>query len=69
MPKDANGIELNSGDNVSVIKDLKVKGASTTLKRGTTIKNIKLTAKDNEIEARVDKFGTLVLKTEFLKKI
>lgn len=68
MAKDSNGTELNAGDSVSVIKDLKVKGASTTLKRGTTIKNIKLT-KDSEIEAKVDKFGTLVLKTEFLKKI
>lgn len=69
MPKDVNGVELNSGDSVSVIKDLKVKGASATLKRGTTIKNIKLGSKDNEIEAKVDKFGTIVLKTEFLKKI
>ncbi len=49
MAKDANGIELNTGDSVSVIKDLKVKGASTTLKRGTTIKNIKLTSKEGEI--------------------
>ncbi|EFV07099.1 phnA family protein [Campylobacter jejuni subsp. jejuni DFVF1099] len=69
MAKDANGIELNAGDSVSIIKDLKVKGASTTLKRGTTIKNIKLTSKEGEIEARVDKFGVIVLKTEFLKKI
>ncbi|MGH2327586.1 alkylphosphonate utilization protein [Campylobacter taeniopygiae] len=69
MSKDVNGVELNSGDSVSVIKDLKVKGASATLKRGTTIKNIKLSSKDNEIEAKVDKFGTIVLKTEFLKKI
>ncbi|WP_270961275.1 alkylphosphonate utilization protein [Campylobacter upsaliensis] len=69
MAKDSNGTELNAGDSVSVIKDLKIKGASTTLKRGTTIKNIKLTNKDNEIEAKVDKFGTLVLKTEFLKKV
>ncbi|HEF7637517.1 TPA: PhnA domain-containing protein [Campylobacter jejuni] len=69
MAKDSNGIELNTGDSVSVIKDLKVKGASTTLKRGTTIKNIKLTSKEGEIEARVDKFGVIVLKTEFLKKI
>lgn len=69
MAKDSNGTELNAGDSVSVIKDLKVKGASTTLKRGITIKNIKLTNKDSEIEAKVDKFGTLVLKTEFLKKI
>ena len=69
MAKDSNGTELSAGDSVSVIKDLKVKGASTTLKRGTTIKNIKPTNKDSEIEAKVDKFGTLVLKTEFLKKI
>ncbi|EAL52728.1 alkylphosphonate utilization protein [Campylobacter upsaliensis] len=69
MAKDSNGTELSAGDSVSVIKDLKVKGANTTLKRGTTIKNIKLTNKDSEIEAKVDKFGTLVLKTEFLKKI
>lgn len=54
MAKDSNGTELNAGDSVSVIKDLKVKGASTTLKRGTTIKNIKLTNKDSEIEAKVD---------------
>ncbi len=59
MPKDANGTELNAGDSVSVIKDLKVKGASTTLKRGTTIKNIKLTSKENEIEAKVDKLALL----------
>ncbi|ARE81347.1 alkylphosphonate utilization protein [Campylobacter helveticus] len=69
MAKDSNGTELNAGDSVSVIKDLKVKGASATLKRGTTIKNIKLTNKENEIEAKIDKFGTIVLKTEFLKKI
>jgi len=69
MTKDSNGVELSNGDNVSVIKDLKVKGASTTLKRGTTIKNIKLTSKESEIEAKVDKLGLIVLKTEFLKKI
>lgn len=69
MAKDAHGTELNNGDSVSVIKDLKVKGASATIKRGTTVKNIKLTSKDTEIEAKIDKMGTLVLKTEFLKKI
>lgn len=69
MAKDANGVELNAGDSVSVIKDLRVKGAGATLKRGTTIKNIRLTGKDTEIEARVDKFGTIILKTEFLKKV
>ena len=69
MAKDFNGTELNAGDNVSVIKDLKVKGASSTIKRGTTIKNIRLTNKDDEIEAKVDKCGVVVLKTCFLKKI
>ncbi|MDO4674366.1 alkylphosphonate utilization protein [Campylobacter sp.] len=67
--KDANGVALSAGDSVSVVKDLRVKGASGTLKRGTTIKNIKLTAREGEIEARVDKLGVVVLKTEFLKKI
>ena len=69
MAKDSNGTELSAGDNVSVIKDLKVKGASSTIKRGTTIKNIRLTNKDDEIEAKVDKCGVVVLKTCFLKKI
>lgn len=69
MAKDSNGAELNAGDSVSVIKDLKVKGANITLKRGTTIKNIRLTNNDDEIEAKVDKFGMIVLKTCFLKKI
>ncbi len=45
MPKDANGTELNAGDNVTLIKDLKVKGAGATLKRGTLVKNIKITDK------------------------
>ncbi|MDA3967129.1 alkylphosphonate utilization protein [Helicobacter sp. WB40] len=69
MAKDSNGTELNAGDSASVIKDLKVKGANSTIKRGTTIKNIKLTNKDDEIEAKVDKCGVVVLKTCFLKKI
>ena len=68
MPKDSNGTELNAGDNVALIKDLKVKGSGVTLKRGTTIKNIKITDNDKEIEGRVDKIGVIVLKTEFLKK-
>lgn len=68
MPKDANGIELNAGDNVTLIKDLKVKGAGATLKRGTLVKNIKITSSDKEIEGKIDKMGIIVLKTEFLKK-
>ena len=68
MPKDANGTELNAGDNVTLIKDLKVKGAGATLKRGTMVKNIKFTDDDKEIEGKIDKTGVIVLKTEFLKK-
>jgi len=65
--KDSNGSALNDGDCVQIIKDLKVKGSSTTLKRGTAIKNIRLTSKDGEVECRVGK-GKIVLKTCFLKK-
>ncbi|MGD9595749.1 MAG: alkylphosphonate utilization protein [Wolinella sp.] len=66
--RDSNGAELQEGDSVLVIKDLKVKGASITLKRGTLVKNIKLTDKEDEIEGRVEKQGVIVLKTCFLKK-
>jgi protein PhnA len=65
--RDSNGTELNDGDSVTVIKDLKVKGTSSTIKRGTTYKGIRLTSKDGEIECGKGK-GTIVLKTEFLKK-
>jgi protein PhnA len=65
--KDSNGNILQDGDSVHVIKDLKVKGMSTTLKRGNVIKNIRLTGSANEVECRVGK-STIVLKTEFLKK-
>lgn len=66
--KDSNGTELNQGDAVMVIKDLKVKGTSVTLKRGTMIKNIRLTDDEEEIECNADKVKGLVLKTCFLKK-
>jgi len=65
--KDSNGNDLNDGDSVQVIKDLKVKGSSTGLKQGKIFKNIRLTSKDEEIECREGK-STLVLKTCFLKK-
>ena len=65
--KDCNGNELNDGDSVLATKDLKVKGTSLTLKRGTAVKNIRLTSKDNEIECKIGK-ATIVLKTEFFKK-
>ncbi len=69
MPvKDSNGTLLAEGDSVTVIKDLKVKGGSSDLKRGTMIKKIRLIDDDEEaIECRVDG-STLVLKTCFLKK-
>ena len=66
--KDSNGNILNDGDSVQVIKDLKVKGSSTTLKRGQVFKNIRLTSKSGEIECGGGK-STVVLKTEFCKKV
>ncbi len=66
--KDSNGTALSDGDSVQVIKDLKVKGSSSNLKRGKTFKNIRLTSKSGEIECREGK-STLVLKTCFLKKV
>ncbi len=67
--RDANGAELNDGDNVTLIKDLKVKGSGgVTLKRGTLIRNIRLTGDEEEIECRAEKVRDLVLRTEFVKK-
>jgi protein PhnA len=66
--KDMNGNILADGDQVTVIKDLKVKGTSVTLKRGTLIKNIRLTGDPAEIECNAEKVKGLVLRTEFLKK-
>jgi protein PhnA len=65
--RDSNGTILNEGDSVTVIKDLKVKGSSITLKRGKVVKNIRLTDSPEEIDCRVDG-SNLVLKTVFLKK-
>ena len=66
--RDSNGAQLAEGDSVTLIKDLKLKGSSTVLKRGTVIKNIHLTGDADEIEGRTDKVKGLVLRTEFLKK-
>lgn len=67
--KDANGTKLADGDNVTLIKDLKVKGSGgVTLKRGTLIKNIRLTHDEDEIECNHEKVRGLVLRTEFVKK-
>jgi protein PhnA len=66
--KDSNGAALEEGDSVQVIKDLKVKGRTKTLKRGKVFKNIRLTKKNEAIECREGK-SVLVLKTCFLKKV
>lgn len=66
--KDANGNILQDGDSVTLIKDLKVKGANVTLKRGTMVKNIRLTYNEEEIECNAEKVKGLVLRTEFVKK-
>ena len=66
--KDSNGNRLADGDGVTVIKDLKVKGTSVTLKRGTMVKNIRLTDDPDLIECNAEKVKGLVLRTEFLKK-
>ena len=65
--KDSNGTKLEDGDSVQVIKDLKVKGSSKVLKRGTSFRNISLTNSPDEVECRDGK-KTIVLKTCFLKK-
>ncbi|RHW36608.1 alkylphosphonate utilization protein [Lysinibacillus yapensis] len=67
--KDANGNVLSDGDSVSVIKDLKVKGSSSTLKVGTKVKNIRLVEGDHNIDCKIDGFGAMKLKSEFVKKI
>jgi protein PhnA len=66
--RDSNGAVLSEGDSVTLIKDLKVKGTSETLKRGTLVKNIRLTDDPGQIECSTKQVKGLVLKTEFLKK-
>ena len=67
--KDANGNVLNDGDTITIIKDLKVKGSSSTLKQGTRVKNIRLVDGDHDIDCKIDGFGAMKLKSEFVKKI
>ncbi len=65
---DSQGTALADGDSVVLIKDLKVKGAGQTLKQGTVIKTIRLTANPDEVDCRHPEIRGLVLRTEFLKK-
>lgn len=69
--KDANGNILNDGDDVIVIKDLKVKGSSSAIKKGTKVKNIRLihhASDGHDIDCKIDGFGAMKLKSEFVKK-
>jgi protein PhnA len=65
---DANGNELHDGDSVIVIKDLPVKGALRPIKVGTKVKNIRLTDGDHNIDCKIEGFGAMGLKSEFVKK-
>ena len=65
---DCQGAVLSSGDTVQVIKDLNVRGAKLSIRKGTVIKNIKLTADPEEVECRVDDMKGIILRTEFLRK-
>ena len=65
---DANGNELQNGDSVVVIKDLPVKGMPRPIKAGTKVKNIRLTDGDHNIDCKIDGFGAMALKSEFVKK-
>jgi protein PhnA len=66
--KDSNGIVLKDGDNVIIIKDLPVKGAPKAIKSGTKVKNIRLTEGDHNIDCKIDGFGSMALKSEFVRK-
>jgi protein PhnA len=65
---DSNGNELKDGDAVIVIKDLQVKGAPKPIKSGTKVKNIRLVDGDHNIDCKIDGFGSMSLKSEFVKK-
>ena len=66
--RDANGNDLFEGDNATLIKDLKVKGRSETLKIGTRIKINRIVDGIHNIDCRIDKSGAMMLKSEFVKK-
>jgi len=67
--KDSNGNVLNDGDSVTIIKDLKVKGSASAIKKGTKVKNIRLVDGDHNIDCKIDGFGAMELKSEFVKKL
>ena len=67
--RDSGGTILQDGDTVTVIKDLKLKGSGGTVKIGTKVKNIRLVDKDHDIDCKIDGFGAMSLKTEFVRKV
>ncbi|MBC2080559.1 alkylphosphonate utilization protein [Listeria booriae] len=67
--RDSNGNVLTDGDSITVIKDLKVKGSSSVVKIGTKVKNIRLVDGDHDIDCKIDGFGPMKLKSEFVKKL
>jgi protein PhnA len=66
--KDANGNVLQDGDSVTLVKDLKIKGSSSVVKVGTKVKNIRLIEGDHDIDCKIEGFGPMQLKSEFVKK-
>jgi len=66
--RDANGNELNDGDTVTVIKDLKIRGSSSVVKVGTKVKNIRIVDGDHDIDCKIDGIGAMQLKSEFVRK-
>jgi protein PhnA len=66
--RDVNGNVLQDGDSIIVIKDLKIKGSSSVVKVGTKVKNIRLVDSDHDIDCKIDGFGAMKLKSEFVKK-
>ncbi|TQK04693.1 zinc ribbon domain-containing protein YjdM [Herbaspirillum sp. SJZ107] len=66
--RDASGNILQDGDTVTVIKDLKPKGSGGVIKQGTKVKNIRLVDADHDIDCKIDGFGAMSLKTEFVRK-
>lgn len=66
--RDANGNVLQDGDSVVMVKELKVKGAPTLLKAGTKVRNIRLVDADHNIDCKIDGFGAMALKSEFVRK-
>ncbi len=66
--RDASGNILQDGDTVTVIKDLKPKGSGGVIKQGTKVKNIRLVDSDHDIDCKIDGFGAMSLKTEFVRK-